>query len=101
MAISEARQRANAKYNKKAYDRLEMKVPKGKKADIINHAAKQGESLNKFLNRAVENQIIIDNDSDYTKLTPKEAKELAEAENSGYIDEENIDWDNLDKMNLD
>lgn len=61
MAISEARQRANAKYNKKAYDRLEMKVPKGKKAEILTHAEKQGESLNKFLNRAVENQMALDN----------------------------------------
>lgn len=61
MAISEARQRANAKYNKKAYDRLEMKVAKGRKAEILTHAEKQGESLNKFLNRAVENQIALDN----------------------------------------
>lgn len=61
MAISEARQRANAKYNKKAYDRLEMKVPKGKKADILNHAEKQGESLNKFLNRAVDETMERDN----------------------------------------
>lgn len=97
MAISEARQRANAKYNKKAYDRLEMKVPKGKKADIINHAAKQGESLNKFLNRAVENQIIIDNDTDYTKVTPQEAKELEEAErnleNGEVVSHDDIDWE--------
>lgn len=60
MAISEARQRANAKYNKKAYDRLEMKVPKGKKAEILSHAEEQGESLNKFLNRVVENQMVLD-----------------------------------------
>lgn len=54
-------------------------------------------------NLAVEllKRIVLAWDSDYTKLTPKEAKELAEAENSGYIDEEDIDWDNLDKMNLD
>ena len=31
MAISEARKRANAKYNLKAYDRIELKVAKGKK----------------------------------------------------------------------
>lgn len=37
-------------------------------------------------------------DPDYTKVTPKEAKELAEAEKSGYIAEEDIDWDNLDEM---
>lgn len=42
-------------------------------------------------------RIVLAWDSDYTKLTPKEAVELAEAENSGYIDEEDIDWDNLEK----
>lgn len=53
-------------------------------------------------NLAVEllKRIVLAWDSDYTKLTPKEAKELAEAENSGYIDSDEIDWDNLDKMNL-
>lgn len=50
-------------------------------------------------NLAVEllKRIVLAWDSDYTKLTPKEAKELAEAENSGYVDEEDIDWDNLEK----
>ena len=36
-------------------------------------------------------------DPDYTKLTPYEAAQLKEAENSGYIDSEEIDWSNLDK----
>lgn len=54
MAISEARQRANAKYNKKAYDRLELKVPKGEKEKIVTHAEQVDGSLNKFLNRAVK-----------------------------------------------
>jgi hypothetical protein len=36
-------------------------------------------------------------DPDYTKLTPKEAEELKEAENSGYTNEKDIDWDNLEK----
>jgi hypothetical protein len=40
-------------------------------------------------------------DSDYTKLTPKEEQELKEAENSGYINADDIDWDNLDDMILD
>ena len=50
-------------------------------------------------NLAVEllKRIVLAWDSDYTKLTPKEAKELSEAENSGYVDEEDIDWDNLEK----
>lgn len=42
-------------------------------------------------------RIVLAWDSDYTKLTPKESKELVEAENSGYIDETEIDWDNLEK----
>jgi hypothetical protein len=67
LAISEARQRANAKYNKKAYDRLEMKVPKGKKAEILSHAEEQGESLNKFLNRAVTETIKRDNQPNTTE----------------------------------
>ena len=61
MPVSKARQKANAKYNKKAYDRLEMQVPKGQKCIILAHAQKQGESLNKFLKRAVQNQMDIDN----------------------------------------
>lgn len=50
-------------------------------------------------NLAVEllKRIVLAWDSDYTRLTPKEAEELAEAEKSGYIDEEDIDWNNLDK----
>ena len=61
MAISEARQRANAKYNKKAYDRLEMKVPKGEKESIVAHAEKIDGTLNKFLNRAVREAMERDN----------------------------------------
>ena len=36
-------------------------------------------------------------DPDYTRLTPSEAAELKEAEASGYIDENELDWNNLDK----
>lgn len=67
MSISEARQRANAKYNKKAYDRLEMKVPKGEKENIIAHAEQTDGSLNKFLNRAVNETI--KRDDEYKKNT--------------------------------
>ena len=52
MAISKAQQRATANYVKKAYDRIEVKVPKGKKELIQGHAEAQGESLNAFINRA-------------------------------------------------
>ena len=52
MPISEARKRANAKYNAKAYDRIELKVSKGKKEKIRLYAESQGESINAFINRA-------------------------------------------------
>ena len=50
---SEAKKKADAKYAIKAYDRLEIKVKKGRKAELKAHAAKCGESLNGFVNRAI------------------------------------------------
>ena len=42
-------------------------------------------------------RIVLAWDLDYTKLTPSEAAELGEAEASGYIDSDEIDWNNLAK----
>lgn len=58
MALSEARKRANKKWNdenlKEKYDRIQLIVPKGKKAIIKAHAESKGESINKFVNRAID-----------------------------------------------
>lgn len=54
MAISKAQQRATANYVKKAYDRIEVKVPKGNKEHIQAHCEVTGESVNGFLNRAIQ-----------------------------------------------
>ena len=54
MPLSEARKRANAKYNLKAYDRIEVKVTKGKKEEIKSYAESCGESVNAFINRAIK-----------------------------------------------
>lgn len=54
---SEARIRANAKYALKAYDRIELKVIKGRKAELQTHAKNMGESLNGFVNRAIDTQL--------------------------------------------
>lgn len=55
MAISEARHRANEKYNAKAYDEIKLRVPKGKK-EIIQMAAKQSEqsSVNAYISKAID-----------------------------------------------
>ena len=42
-------------------------------------------------------RIVLAWDPDYTKLTPSEAAGLEEAENSGYIDADEIDWNNLEQ----
>lgn len=34
-------------------------------------------------------------DSDYTKVTTAEAEQIAQAEQSGFINDNEIDWDNL------
>lgn len=34
-------------------------------------------------------------DPDFTKITLEEAEEIKKAEESGFIDEADIDWDNL------
>lgn len=52
--VSKAQQRATANYVRRTYDRIEIKVPKGQK-DLVNaHAADHGESLNGFINRAID-----------------------------------------------
>ena len=63
MAISESRHRANEKYNKKAYDSLLLRIPKGTKEEIKQHADSMGESVNGFIKRAIQNQMKADNES--------------------------------------
>ncbi len=40
-------------------------------------------------------RIVLAWDPDFTKLTPQERKQLEEAEQSGFVAESEIDWDNL------
>ncbi len=46
--------RAKNKYNAENYERISLVVPKGKKEAIKNHAESQGESLNGFISRAID-----------------------------------------------
>jgi len=54
MTVTKAQQKAVTKYNAKAYDRVELKVPKGQKEKIQAHAEAHSESLNGFINRAID-----------------------------------------------
>ena len=54
---SDAQKEATARYNKKAYDRIDVIVPKGKRKTIKDFAASQGKSLNRFICDAIEYQM--------------------------------------------
>lgn len=55
---------AKNRYNAKAYDRLNVVVPKGRKAELQAHAERRGESLNGFIVRAVDETIERDNEKE-------------------------------------
>ena len=64
MAISEAQNKAVAKYNAKSYDEIKLRVPKGKKDIIQGVAEQQGKSVNGYIKEAVENKIKADTGQD-------------------------------------
>lgn len=65
MAMSEAKKRANKKWNDenmaKRYDRIQLVVPKGKKEVIEAKAKERGyKSVNAFINHAIDNLLADD-----------------------------------------
>lgn len=61
MATSEAQLKASKKYISEKLDEIRFRVPKGEREILKQHAEKMGESLNKFLYRAVKEAIEKDN----------------------------------------
>ena len=59
--VSKAQQKAVHKYVKNNYDRMDVTVPKGRKDIIKTHAANHGESVNAFINRAIDETMSRDN----------------------------------------
>ena len=58
MALSESKKKSNKKWNdenlNKIYDHVHLVLPKGEKEKIKAHAEKNGESLNGYINRLIE-----------------------------------------------
>ena len=54
MPYSESQKRATMKYDEKAYDRIALRVAKGDKDKIKTFAENNGESLNGFINRLID-----------------------------------------------
>lgn len=57
MAYSDAQKEATARYNKKTYDRIEIKVKKGQKEKISQYAARQGKSVTQFIVELIEKEM--------------------------------------------
>lgn len=54
MPASKAQQKAVSKYMKENYDEIKIRMPKGKKAKIKAYADSKGESINGFVNKAID-----------------------------------------------
>lgn len=64
---SEARIRANNKYNAKAYDRINIAVPKGQKDIIQARATIQGKNVNAYVIEAISEKLERDKAAPTTK----------------------------------
>lgn len=51
-------------FNKRNYDRIEIKVPKGRKAVIKVAATAAGQSVNEFIAKAIDERMERDGDSE-------------------------------------
>lgn len=63
MAYDEVSKRATDKYRKK-YDLIQIRTPLGERDKIAEHAARHGESINAFINRAIKETMDRDNTVD-------------------------------------
>ena len=59
------------KWMAKAYDRVNLTMPKGQKAEIQGHAEARGESVNGFINRAISEAMERDSTAPGTAEGPK------------------------------
>jgi len=57
MPTTKASQKAVNKYVKNNYDRFSLVLSKGRKEQLQAHAVTQSESLNGFINRAIEETV--------------------------------------------
>ena len=58
---TDARRKASAKYLKESVEDIRIRVPKGDKSKVQEHAANMGESMNSFVVRAIDETMERDN----------------------------------------
>lgn len=74
MPASKAQQRAVSKYMKENYDEIKVRVEKGQKDVIKAHAEAHSESVNGFINRAIEETMERDNAAPGASGEPADGK---------------------------
>lgn len=57
MAKTKTSSAVKQRYNEKAYDRLAITIPKGRKADVEAYAKAHGESINGLVNSFLRNAL--------------------------------------------
>ena len=57
MAVSKAQKAATAKYEAKVYDKVLVRLPRGKKSEIEEYIKPKGESLNGFISTAIDEKL--------------------------------------------
>ena len=77
MPASKAQQRAVSKYMKENYDEIKVRVEKGQKDIIKAHAEAHSESVNGFINRAIEETMERDNGAPVASEGPGKEKPQA------------------------
>ena len=80
MAVSKAQQKAVNKYVKDNYDRILITVPKGRKDVIKSIADAHGESVNGYIQRAIDERM--ERDTAQAPASTAPAVESSGAENS-------------------
>lgn len=67
MPYTDAQKRATAKYNAKAYDRIEIKVKKGQKEIIQKRAEQLNKSVNGYITDLIEEDLAGNNLMEYAE----------------------------------
>lgn len=87
MAVSKAQQKAQNKWIAKAYDRVNLTLPKGQKEVVQAHAAAHGESVNGFIGRAISETM----ERDSSGTAPESRPELTAGAGAVYLPSETLE----------
>ena len=77
---TEARRKASAKYLMESVEDIRIRVPKGDKAKVQEHAASMGESMNSFVIRAIDETMEHDNQRKTETPNAETLKAMAEVQ---------------------